>query len=729
MMCDNDCINNFNSSIGLIKNDSMMKYLNNCMNENIYENNLSDLCILENDNDLFNNNSKNLNLTNAFEMNETINNISISDLCVYKNNNLCDFNDLNLINYCKIDGRPFNKITLNNLKVYALFDTGAKISVVDRNVVKKLGLKISKEKSKSVSCANGSELIILGKIRINVEFNNKIVKGEFYVADKIYPEVVIGIDVLDILKIRLVEIDDMMNNVLSLEAKFHKNISNMENLKNIDISKNHILFPIISKYKHIFMRNKWDIGRTEIIKHRILTECPPILIKSRRQPVHYEIQIEEIIKNLEENNIIKKCESPWNSPIVCVKKKESNEIRMCLDFRQLNKNTVRPAFPIPNINEMLDSLHGSQYFSSIDLGNAYYQVELEDESKEKTAFSTRYGQYCFNRMPFGIAAAPSTFQNLMSIIVGDMMWKEALVYLDDILIFSKTIEEHKIRIEKLFKRIDASGLKVNPEKCKFLVPELKFLGHIISNYGIKTDMSKIDAIKEFKTPTCIKHLRSFLGLANYYRKFIRDYSKIAKPLEELIGCKNKKLIWTEKCKISFDSLKDKLMKAPILGHPDFKKTFILDTDASFDSIGAVLSQYDENGKEIIIAFGSKAMSKHEIGYCITRKELLSIYYFTQHFKHYLYGKKFILRTDHKAITFMMTTKKPITAQFQNWINFLSSLDMKLEYRKGGLHNNADALSRFNTVECKQCQMAHHDAKTEKLKTRLLTISENKVSYK
>jgi len=339
---------------------------------------------------------------------------------------------------------------------------------------------------------------------------------------------------------------------------------------------------------------------------------------------------------------------------------------MCLDFRLLNKNTVRPAFPIPNIEEMLDSLYGAQYFSSIDLGNAYYQVELEEDSKLKTAFSTKMGQYCFNRMPFGIAAAPSTFQKLMSIIIGDMMWKEALVYLDDILVFSKNLKEHKERIEKIFLRIQKSELKINPDKCKFPVSELKFLGHILNKEGIETDNSKIDAINNFEKPRCIKHLRSFLGLTNYYRKFIKDYSKIARPLEELIGKKDGKLVWTEKCEEAFKNLKDSLTKTPILRHPNFQKIFILDTDASFDSMGAVLSQTDEHGKEVIIAYGSKSMNKHEIGYCITRKELLSIFHFVQHFKHYLYGKKFILRTDHKAITFMMTTKKPITAQFQNW---------------------------------------------------------------
>ena len=270
----------------------------------------------------------------------------------------------------------------------------------------------------------------------------------------------------------------------------------------------------------------------------------------------------------------------------------------------------------------------------------------------------------------------------MTIVLGDMHWKEAIVYLDDILIFSKTLEEHFQRLDKIFQKIENAGLRINPEKCHFIKEETKFLGHIISSKGIKVDESKIESIINYEKPKCLKSLRSLLGLCNYYRKFIKDYSKYSKNLESLCGLNKDKLIWTETCNDAFMKMKEALSKTPVLAYPNFKKKFILDTDASFDSIGAVLSQEDAFGNERVIAYGSHSMSKHEIGYCVTRKELLAIYYFTQHFKHYLYGKRFTLRTDHKAITFMLTTKKPITSQFQTWINYLSSLDINMQYRKG-----------------------------------------------
>ena len=641
---------------------------------------------------------------------------------------LMEIGEHNIIKGNDSDMRPFGRVTLNNVDCECLFDTGAKISVISAEILKLIKGYLEENKSTRISCANGSPLRILGQCTLKIKYRGLEVNHVVFVANEIIPEVIIGVDILERIGVKLIALygTETLGKICNLEGKFTEITDDTR--RKILISKQilpekHPLYKLILKYGNIFMASKWDIGKTDILKHHIITEGPPIAVPARRQPMHFEGKIQEIIENLEKHGIISKCESPWNSPIVCVSKKNSEEIRMCLDFRLLNAKSVRPAFPLPNVNEMMDSLHGSKYFSTIDLGSAYYQVELEEKSKEKTAFSTKYGQYCFNRMPFGIAAAPSTFQKLMTIVIGDMNWRESLVYLDDILVFSKTLEDHIRILEKLFTRISGAGLKLNPDKCKFLVPEIKFLGHIINSEGIKTDMDKIDVIKKFERPKCVKHVRSFLGLVNYYRKFIKDYSRYSRPLESLINVKNKSIVWTDECDRAFTELKEKLSNTPILRYPDFSQEFILDTDASFDTIGAVLSQTDREGRERVIAFGSRSMTKHELGYCITRKELLAVFHFTQHFKHYLYGKRFILRTDHRAITFMLTTRKPITAQFQNWINFLSSLNIKLEYRKGEKHGNADAISRMNTELCKQCQMEHIDAKRTKCQTRLLAMDQ------
>ena len=655
------------------------------------------------------------------------------DLCAYNEN--LNIDEKYVIVYDRMGGRPSLKIKINGHWKNCLLDTGARINVIDNNVIstwKNVKRKLGNDK---VSCANGSPLQTKGRVILEVEIDRVIKEIEFIVAEGLSPEIIGGIEFLNQFGIKLckttqnslIESGDSLNytELCSIEAKYGSCVNDESRfLKAIEIlklDKNSDLYNIIERNKTIFMINKWDIGKTNWIKHSIDTNEGPILVKPRRQPMHLETKIEEALKNLEENGIIRRCDSQWNAPLVCVWKKEKNDIRLCLDFRCLNKITERHAFPMPNIDEMLDILNGSQYFSTIDLGSAYYQVELEEESKKKTAFSTRTGQYCFNRMPFGIAAAPATFQKLMTMVLGDLNWKEAVVYLDDILIFAKDKIEHVKRIEKVLSRIKEAGLKVNPEKCIFMKTETKFLGHIINADGIQTDKEKLEAIKNFDRPKCIKNLRSFLGICNYYRKFIKNYAKYSRTLEAMCGNNKDKLIWSDECEDAFIQLKGALSVTPVLIYPNFRKEFILDTDASFDTIGAVLSQKDDQGNERVIAYGSHTMNKHELGYCITRKELLAIYYFTQHFKHYLYGKKFTLRTDHKAITFMIATKKPITAQFQTWINFLSSLDMNILYRKGSEHANADAMSRDKCGRCTQCLMEHEEPKVEKIKTRLLAM--------
>ena len=657
------------------------------------------------------------NVNNFYKINSKIN---IDELGIFSyskmmQNDICEIYDISKmvpkINYNVMGGRPSVCVEINKNKYECMLDTGAKISVLEFDLTKSMGkLKVNETKM-DIRCANGSKIPIMGKTIINVKLGNIMKEIEFYVTKGVIPRMIGGINLLNEFDIRL---------------KISESINSHEELAIIEIDKsdktidNEILF-VIKEYDVIFMKHKWDVGKTELLKHEIKTMGDPIVINPRRQPVHMLNKIEENIKEMEINGIIKKCESPWNSPLVCIKKKNTEDIRICLDFRALNLITERPIFPIPSIEEMLDVLNGSKYFTTLDLGNAYYQVELDEESKIKTAFSTKFEQYCFNRMPFGIAAAPATFQKLMNKVLGELNWKEAVVYLDDILIFAKTKEEHIKRLRNVFQRIKESGLKLKKEKCQFLKKETKFLGHIINQDGIRTEDSKILAIKNYDRPKCIKQLRSFLGLTNYYRKFIENYTKYSKNLEKLCGSNQKKLVWTDECEIAFQSLKNSLISTPILAYPDFSKQFILDTDASFDRIGAVLSQKDSSGNEKVIAYGSKAMNAHELGYCITRKELLAIYYFTQHFKHYLYGKRFCIRTDHKAITFMLKTKKPITPQFQTWINHLSSMDIKLEYRKGELHNNADALSRNNCDTCVQCQTIHEEPKTGKLKTKVLAI--------
>ena len=466
------------------------------------------------------------------------------------------------------------------------------------------------------------------------------------------------------------------------------------------------------------MASKFDLGFTKLVRHEMVTKGGPVMQLPRRQPMHMEKKIEELLKDLIKANVIRKCTSAWNAPLVIVGKKDGS-IRMCVDFRGLNNITEKESFPMPNTRFLLDCLADAKYFSSIDLGQAYYQVELDPAKQELTAFSTREGQYCFNRLPFGLSTAPATFQRLMHVLLEGLLFKGVVVYLDDILIYGKNIEEHNQRLSEVFKRIRDAGLKINPEKCEFAKKELQFLGHTINEKGIQTNRKKIEEIEKAIPPTCSKQLRSFLGLTNYYRRFIKDYAKIAAPLyAATTGCE-KDISWSKACDESFRMLKDKLCEAPILDYPRENRQFVLDTDASFGAIGAVLSQVKEGDEETVIAYGSRHLTMHEKGYCVTRKELLAIHEYVSYFKEYLYGKKFIIRTDHKALVFMNTTKKAISPQFQTWLANLSEYDYELKYRKGEDHSNADGLSRINGTLCSQCQTRHMDAKAEKSRVRYI----------
>lgn len=626
--------------------------------------------------------------------------------------------------YDKMQGRPSVLVHIKGKEIDCLLDTGARVNVMSMKIYEALRIGTLEKCETSLRCANDSKIVTMGLTTVEVTLNQRTKLVKFIVVSKITPDLIGGIDFQEQFGFALKqeEPDESQSYICNIEANFGKTVKEMERFEKVreylGTPGDPNLLKICWKNKNAFMANKWDIGCTHLVKHKILTQGSPINVRPRRQPMHLEDKIDAAIENLHENDIIKRCNSQWNTPLVCVWKKGKNDIRLCLDFRQLNSVTERQAYPMPNVDEMLDRLSDATYFSSIDLGQAYYQVELEEESKLKTAFSTKSGQYCFNRMPFGIAAAPGTFQELMNKILDGMAG--TVVYLDDILVYSKNREDHYRILDNVLKKIGESGLRINPEKCRFLKEQIKFLGHIISRKGIQTDPSKTDAIRTFGRPKCVKNLRSFLGICNYYRKFIKGYAEKSRILEALCGKNNGKLTWTDVHDKAFDEMKIALTNPPVLGFPNTQKEFILDTDASFDTIGAVLSQRNSENEEVVIAYGSHAMSAHEVGYCITRKELLSIYYFCNHFSHYLYGKKFTLRTDHKAITFMLTTKKPITTQFQTWMNYLSSLDIKMEYRPGSKHANADALSRKSCDKCSQCMMQHEEAKKEKLKTRAIT---------
>ena len=354
---------------------------------------------------------------------------------------------------------------------------------------------------------------------------------------------------------------------------------------------------LLQRFSSVFSAHEGDLGCTNLVSHDItLLDDVPVPQTYRRIPPSKYEAVKTHINQLLEAQVIRESSSPCASPIVLVRQKDGS-LRMCVDYRLLNAKTRKDAFPLPHIEESLDALSGAQWFSTLDLASSYNQVPVSEPDKQKTAFCTPFGLFEWNRMPFGLCNAPSTFQRLMQRMFGEQQC-ESLLYLDDIIVFSSSVSQHVQRLEVVLDRLQREGLKVKLSKCSFFRREVGYLGHIISDQGVATDPAKIESVAKWPRPGQVSELRSFLGFASYYRYFVEGFAKLASPLHKLVaklaGTKSKKgsgqefqAAWTLQCEESFEALKSKLTSAPVLAFADFSRPFILETDASHSGLGAV----------------------------------------------------------------------------------------------------------------------------------------------
>jgi len=445
----------------------------------------------------------------------------------------------------------------------------------------------------------------------------------------------------------------------------------------------------------LLLKNKSDIGICSVIEHKIDTAgAAPIRQPVRRTPPSFEGEEEQYLKDQLEQGVIKPSKSAWASGVVLVRKKDGS-VRWCVDYRGLNMVTVKDAYPLPKISMCLDCLANASIFSVCDLQAGYWQLKVSEQDQDKTAFITKYGLYEYAKMPFGLCNAPSTFQRCMELIFRGLQWKTLLIYLDDIIIFSSNLDDHFQILDEVLTKLKKSGLKLKPTKCDFLKDEVLYIGHVVSKDGVSPNPKVVESVKNWKVPDNVKKIQQFLGLCNYYRQFVLNFSEVASPLSKLTQ-KNVEFIWSPECQSAFEKLKSALCNAPVLSHPLPNTQFILDTDASNVGIGAVLSQtYD--GKERVISYGSKKLDKHQQRYSVTRRELLAVITFVHQFRHYLTGKKFLLRTDHGSLRWLFSFKDP-QGQVARWLEFLSEYNFEIQHRPGVKHQNADALSRKDVEE-------------------------------
>ena len=435
-------------------------------------------------------------------------------------------------------------------------------------------------------------------------------------------------------------------------------------------------------------------GHTEAVEHDINTgDRSPIRCAPRRMSPQKMKREEECVTEMLTGGQIEASDSPWSSPVVLVTKKDGGT-RFCVDYRQLNDATIKDAYPLPRIDDTLDMLAGKQWFSTLDLASGYWQVSLSREARAKTAFATHSGLFQFRVMPFGLCNAPATFERLMDRVLQGLRWSRCLVYLDDIISLGGTFDGALSNLTLIFERLRSYGLELKSSKCHLFRVSVPFLGHIVGRRGLECDPTKIEDVKLWPVPDCLKSVRQFF--VGYYRRFIPKFADIATPLVYLTG-KHVPFVWDSSCSAAFHELHAALIDAPILAFPTETGQYILDTDASNFGLGGVLSQI-QNDQERVVAYCSRALRPSQRRYCTTKREMLAAVAMCIQFRSYLRGSRFTLRTDHKSLVWLHRFKDT-EGMMSRWLHSLQQFQFSILHRPGKDHGNADGLSRAPSSPC------------------------------
>ena len=640
--------------------------------------------------------------------------------------------------------------TQENTKIY--LDTCSYYSLVNRNFVRKLGI-IMNENEKPIQIIvadnNSAQLIHSATLNITLEEHFSFRVKAYVVPDAPF-ELLLGLDVLEPLSfeyslksyccsfalneksiqlpLQLYSRNDIVEEFNSEESDSDENsekeqsfivIQLQENLskhsngavsccmveeinqhfeenQRFDAEQKSKLQNLLRSFQHLFVKEFMDLPGTDVVKHKIeLNDPTPAYSKPYRIPFSQQETVKKEIDKMINEGIIEPSNSPWASPIVLIPKKDGS-IRFCVDYRKLNQKTKLNRWPLPHIQDCLSLFQGAQWFSVLDLFSGYWQIKMEENSKEFTTFICQFGTFQFKVMPFGLVNAPATFSQMMDVVLREFILQFVSVYLDDITIYSKSFEDHLVHLRKVFEKLDAFQLRIKLSKCQFAASEILVLGHIVSREGIAMNPKKLEALKKLKIPKNVKELRSFLGLCNYFRKFIQNFSEIALPLTELTKTKNNPYYkWGTAEDDSFSDLRRALVSAPILKHFDRTRKTILSCDASSFAVGSVLEQ-EFDGALHPIAFFSSKLTSPEKNYSIMEKETLAIIRSLKFFRPELLGIEFTIFTDNSAVSSILNIPMP-TGRLARWIFMLSEFKFQIFHRKGKQNVVADFLSRSFVV--------------------------------
>lgn len=606
------------------------------------------------------------------------------------------------------DIRPYLNVKILDLTLCGLLDSGAAVSIIGNGAHQKLlnlGYSLETSKDFLVTVANGSECNTIGFMTLPITFNGitKVIK--FFVIPSIVSNIIFGVDFWKEFNL----MPEIFKNVSYIQAPSSFLFNNayidnqvhvIEAYENLTSHQQNLAETMICKFKDISFE-KAGLGRTHLMEHVIDTaDSPPI--KSRPYPMSPE-KLKELHSELEKMlklDVVTKSEGPWNNPVLMVPKSDGTW-RFCLDCRKLNAVTKGDAYAIPYIPQILDSLKQAKYISSVDFKSSFWQIGLHKDSQEKTSFTVPgRGLFKFKVMPFGLCGAPARQQRLMDSLFGypfcsDITNGIVFVYVDDVIIVSEDFETHLALLQRLQEKIKSANLTINFEKSKFFRKSLKYLGYVVDECGLRTDPDKVRAILDFPVPNTAKEVKMFLGTCSWYRRFIRNFSTIASPLNALTSTKVK-FSWNSQADEAFNNLKNSLVSAPVLACPDFSKPFAVHCDASSYGIGGMLTQ-NIDGEDHPIAYVSRSLNKNERNYSATEREALAVVYAIEKFEPYLGTRPFTVVTDHASLRWFMRLENP-TGRLARWGCRLSQFDFIIEHRKGKDNVVPDALSRLLRVE-------------------------------
>lgn len=589
------------------------------------------------------------------------------------------------------DVRPYLQVTMYGVKLMALLDSGASRTVMGGSgweMARQLGLEVLRVSVKQVTVANGTPIEVVGCVPIPFQLEGKVGIIEVLVVPGLSEKLILGADFIKTFAI----IPNLSTGNWHFDGELAM-IQSGNSLKSKSSLTLEQMGRLESSLGKIFSSVGDGLGRSVDTEHVIkLIPGQETPLKQRYYPVSPALQrqIDLELDQMLEAGVIEPSKSAWSSPILLVKKKD-NTYRFCVDFRRLNKVSVRDAYPLPYVSDTLDKLREAKYLSSLDIKSAYWQIPMSAESKQYTAFTVpKRGLFQFNRMPFGLTNAPATWQRLIDNVLGADLEPYVFVYLDDIIIVTPTFDLHLEVLLEVLRRIRDAGLKVSAEKCNFCRSELKYLGYVVDENGLHVDPEKVEAMLRIPSPSNVKEVRQFLGVVSWYRRFVENFSTLVAPLTNLLK-KNRKFLWDSSCEEAFQAARQRLVSAPILMCPDYSLPFTVQTDASDFGIGAVLTQ-KRGDDERVILYLSRSLTKEERKYTVTEKECLAVLWAVEKLRPYIEGSKFTVITDHYSLVWLQNLKDP-TGRLARWAVRLQQYDFDIFHRRGKDHVVPDCLSR------------------------------------